>query len=295
MDLSIIIPSYNTKELTVDCVKSVVRNTSGISFEIIVIDNGSTDSSVDAISDMRNELRNLRLVANKRNLGFAGANNQGIEKSKGKYILFLNSDTLIHNNILSEMVDWMEGNPEVGIATSGIKNKDGSVQETGGYFPTLLRVTSWMTIQDLPLMDRVIKPFHPKKSFYRNERELDWVTAAFMMVRREVVEKGAWDEDYFMYTEDVDYCFRAKKHGWKVMYLPKWKITHFGGASGTREKTVLREFEGIKSFYKKHYQKWQYPVLRILLKIGALGRMLLLGILRGRTEFKTYAKAFWRA
>ncbi|OGC69524.1 hypothetical protein A2415_05225 [candidate division WWE3 bacterium RIFOXYC1_FULL_39_7] len=141
----------------------------------------------------------------------------------------------------------------------------------------------------------MIKPFHPKENFYQNERELDWVTAAFMMVRREVVKNRVWDEDYFMYTEDVDYCFRAKNGGWKVMYLPQWKITHFGGASGTKEKTVLREYEGVKTFYKKHYSKWQYPVLRILLKIGALGRMLVLGILNGRTEFKIYAKAFWRA
>lgn len=287
MDLSIVVPSFNTKKLTVACVKSILEKTKGVEYEVIVIDNGSTDGSLVALKKI--ESKRLVLVENKENLGFSGANNQGIEKSGGRFVLFLNSDTVIHDNVLKEMVGWMEKHPKVGIATCGLKNKDGSVQETGGYFPTLLRAAKWM------LNIGVGAQFHPKRGFYRKEQELDWVTGAFMLVRREVVEKVSWDEDYFMYTEDVDYCFLAKKHGWKVVYLPQWQITHFGGASGTREKTVLREYEGVKIFYGKHYSKWQYLVLRILLKIGALGRMLVLGILKGRTEFEIYAKAFWRA
>jgi GT2 family glycosyltransferase len=197
--------------------------------------------------------------------------------------------------VLGEMVAWMDESPKVGIASCGLRNNDGSLQETGGYFPTLLRVLAWMVIQDLPMVDRLIRPFHPRKSFYRGEKELDWVAGAFMMVSREVARKIKWDEDYFMYTEDVDYCFRAKRRGWKVVYWPRKAITHLGGASGTKEETILREFEGIKTFYRKHCPRWQYPVLRGLLKIGALGRMVVFGILGEERQRKVYAKAFSRA
>lgn len=273
VDLSVVIVNYKTEKLTEECVKSVKKFTKEIKYEVIVIDN-----SVN-------------------NLGFAGGNNVGIKKSKGRYVLLLNSDTLIHDNVLGEMAAWMDENPKIGIATCALKNVDGSLQGTGGYFPTLLRVFSWMTIQDLPFVDNIIKPFHPMKeksfvrgdSFYQKIREVDWVTGAFMMIRKEVVDDIGWlDEGYFMYTEDTDFCFRAKEKGWRVVYNPKWSITHFGGKSSTREFPILSEFKGVKIFYKKHYPKWQYPILRFFLKLGSLWRILLINP-------KIYAKAFIEA
>jgi hypothetical protein len=178
------------------------------------------------------------------------------------------------------------------------------MQGTGGYFPTLLSVFSWMTIQDLPFVDKLIKPFHPMKSmsfskasaFYDKAKELDWVTGAFFLISREAFNNvGYFDERYFMYTEEVDYCYRVKKNGWMVYYNPKWAITHYGGASGKTWSNVVPEFEGVKRFYKKFYPRWQYPLLRLLLKIGALGRMLMFGILRGKEAAYAYAKAFWFA
>ncbi len=114
------------------------------------------------------------------------------------------------------------------------------------------------------------------------------------MTRKELLDKvGGWDESFFMYVEEVDLCFRIKKLGYQTWYLPDWSITHYGGASSkTTEFSLISEYEGIKKFYVKHYAAWQYPVLRILLKIGAVGRIILFGILEGVSTAKIYAKAF---
>lgn len=281
LDLSIIIVNYHTEELTKDSIYSITKNTTGIKYEIIVVDSESTGKL--------KENKSYRLLKSKENLGFTGGNNLGMRSAKGRYVLLLNSDTLVEENILSPMIEWMDNNPKIGISTCKLKNRDGSVQPTGGYFPTLLSVFSWMMIQDLPFVDNIIPPFHPKVRFYNSEKELDWVTGAFLLVKREVIDKiGYLDEDYFMYTEDTDYCFRAKKTGWKVIYNPKWSITHFGGASSIKEYPLLSEFKNVKLFYKKHYPSWQYPILRLMLKLGSLWRMVLVSP-------KIYAKAFREA
>lgn len=294
-DLSVVIINYNTKELTLSCIDSIKKFTKGIKFEIILIDNASNE---------RIDAKEVKIIRNKSNLGFTGANNQGMKESKGRYVLLLNSDTLVSDNVLGEMVSWLDVNPKIGIATCALKNKDGSIQGTGGYFPTLLRVMSWMAIQDFPFVDFFIKPFHPGKEksfskndkFYSEEKEVDWVTGAFLLVRREVLDEiGYLDEEYFMYTEDTDFCFRAKNKGWKVMYNPKWSITHFGGASSIKEFPILSEYKNVKLFYKKHYPKWQYPILRFFLKVGALGRIIVLGIMRGKENATIYAKAYKEA
>ncbi len=298
MDLSIIIVSFNTKELLISCIKSLFKYTKNSKFEVIVVDNGSGDGSAEAAENL-----GALVIKNKENLGFATANNQGFKSSKGKYVLFLNSDTEIHDNVLGEMTAWMNFNSDAGAASCALKNKDGSLQATGGYFPTLLRVFSWMTIQDIPFVDSIIKPFHPYHSkafffrgdsFYKTTKELDWITGAFLLSRRAILEEvNGWDEKFFMYAEDTDLCFRIKKLGSQIWYLPKWSITHLGGASGrTSGYSLISEFEGIKKFYKKFYPSWQFPILRLILKIGALGRMLLFGILEGGRSAKIYAEAF---
>lgn len=299
VDLSVIIVSFNTKKLLIACLKSIESKTKGIKSEVIVVDNGSKDGLVEELK--RQQKNNQLVIFNKKNVGFAAANNQGIRKARGRYILLLNSDTAVSSDIFKEMVFWMDQNQKAGIATCMLKNQDGSIQGTGGYFPTLPRVFSWMTIQDLPFVDKFIKPFHPMRSrsfdkgtvFYETKKELDWVTGAFFLVRRQVVDEiGLLDEDYFMYVEELDYCYRAKERGWKIWYLPEWQTTHFGGASSTSEFALLSEYKGVKLFYKKHYPTWQYSILRLLLKIGALGRMVLFGILEGPSAAKIYAKAF---
>ncbi|MBI3396899.1 glycosyltransferase family 2 protein, partial [Candidatus Woesebacteria bacterium] len=205
-----------------------------------------------------------------------------------------------------EMIKFLEKNPNVGVATCALKNKDDSIQSTGGYFPNLLNVFSWMTIQDLPLIDLFIKPFHPLhaksfffkgEDFYKNQRKMDWVTGAFLLTQKTIVEEiGGWDESYFMYMEEVDLCYRVKRLGYEVGYLPNWSIVHLGGASSTISGySILAEFDGVKNFFKKFYPEWEYPLLRLALKIGALGRVVLFGILNGKEAANIYVSAFEKA
>lgn len=298
MELSIIVVSFNTRDILVSCIKSIKKYTRGIDYEVVVVDNGSADGSAAAAEEL-----GAKVIENKKNLGFAAANNQGFKKSSGEFVLFLNSDTELKDNVLGEMVEWMRGRSKVGVATCGLNNKDGSMQATGGYFPTLARVFSWMVIQDFPFVDSIIKPFHPFHSksffakgvnFYKSPRQLDWVTGAFLLTRKKVLKNvGDWDESYFMYVEEVDLCYRIRKLGYQVWYLPNWKIVHLGGASSkTSELPLTSEYKGIKRFYKKFYPSWQYPIVRFLLKVGALGRIILFGILEGAGSAKIYAKAF---
>jgi GT2 family glycosyltransferase len=299
LDLSIIIVSYNTKKLTLACIDSIRKHTKGVTYEIVVVDNNSTDGSLEELE----KLTYVRLIRNKENKGFGAANNIGLKVATAKYLLLLNSDTIILDNVLGEMVSWMLQHPKVGVASTALKNEDGTMQGTGGYFPTLGKVFAWMCfLEDIPLLDQLIKPFHPvhgQSPFYTgarqfmNAKQQDWVTGAFMLIPKKVIDEvGMFDEDYFMYTEEVDLCFRIKKKGWEVWYLPQFSIIHLGGSSSTKEFPLLQEYKSMKLFYQKNMSKWQFPVLRFLLKVGALLRILLLGILKGKDMARIYWKAF---
>ena len=299
--ISIIIVSYNTKEILRECVRLLFMNMNNLNFEIIIVDNDSKDGSKEYLKKISNDNKKVRCFFMDKNLGFGAANNYAMERSKGKYLLLLNSDVYIKNDVIQKVAKWMDAHKSYGAASANLFNKDGSIQGTGGYFPTLIRVFSWMTIQDIPFIDNFIKPFHPLKmnspfsgnEFYRKERDLDWLTGAFLMIRSNAFkDTGFFDTDFFMYTEEVEYCLRLKKKGWRVKYLPYTGITHLGGASSGVKMSILNEFEGIKKLYKKHYPSWQYPVLRIILKIGCILRIPAYGLLKGKEVAQIYAKAF---
>ncbi|MCS7092367.1 MAG: glycosyltransferase family 2 protein, partial [Patescibacteria group bacterium] len=295
-----IIVNFNTSKLTCECIDSIIKHTEGINYEIIVVDNNSHDDSLKRFKRYKKKKEiNFKLIANSKNYGFGYANNQGIEAcdpSSG-YVLFLNSDTKLFSNVVKKMFVILEKRKDIGVISCQLLNKDGSIQQNGGYFPTLIRVFSWMIIQDLPYVDKIIKPFHPKtNNFYNVERDLDWVTGAFFMVRKSVIDQcGMFDTDYFMYAEDTDYCYRIRKAGWRILYTPSAAIIHYGGASGENWSFVCREFEGIKTFYKKHYPKWQLPILKLLLKIGSLLRFIFYTVKINPLAAQSYVKAFSQA
>lgn len=293
MDLSIVIVNYNTPELTIQVVNSVLTNTKGIRFEIILVDNASKDKSLSTFKKHFAKEKKVDIVASKINLGFAGGNNLGISKSNGKYILLLNSDTLVKSDVIKEMVAWMDSHKNVGISTCKLLNEDGSLQPTGGYFPTLSRVFAWMFfVDDIPLVNNLFKSFHPHVQHYQASHKQDWITGAFFLMRREVVQDvGMFDEKYFMYVEEVDLCYRAKDK-WEVWYLPKWSIVHLGGASSGGEFSTVSEMKNIIYFFSKHYPSWQMPILKLILKTGMFLRMPLMGIIKDRKYFGIYAKAF---
>lgn len=291
IDLSVIVVSYNTNKILFDCLSTIFSNKDGISIEVIVVDNASSDGSPDMV---KKEFPGVRLIQNTQNQGFAKANNQGIKISIGRFILLLNSDTLITDNAFKKMVEWMDTHKEVGVATCCLKNEDGSVQPTGGFFPNLPRLLLWQLFIDdlIP-----ISPYHPKLGFYNKERELDWVTGAFFMMNREIIKNiGLMDENFFMYAEELEYCYRIKKSGVKIYYTPQVSVIHLGFKSSSKEKAILGEYRSLKYFYSKYYTKIEQFFASLILKTGALLRFALKGILRHNVSLiNTYGKCFKEA
>lgn len=298
--LSIIIVSYNTADITLDCLKSIqkdkgltfdlnnIDNSDKIPSEIIVIDNNSTDDSVKALKNLiTNKLFTIQLITNSNNAGFAQANNQGIKIARGNYLLLLNSDTLVLHSAISQSLNWLSTHPEAHLCSAQLLNKDLSIQGCGGYFPNLINTLAWsFGLDDLPFFNYFIKAFHPhppqfytREKFFLKDHPQDWVSGAFMLLRRSIVDKTqGFDEKYFMYGEEVEWCYRMHQSEpqSQVWYLVGPQIIHLGGASATdKSHPLLREYQGVISFFKKHRPSWQLPLLKFFLKINAALRSLI--------------------
>lgn len=305
-DVSVIIVNFNTKDLTLKCIKSVVTHTQSVSYELIVVDNASTDGSVEKFKSQISKLKNVKLIQSKKNLGFGGGNNLGMARASGRYMLLLNSDTFLSEDSIPKMVRWMDGNPKVGVSTCTLKNPDKSLQATGGSFPTPGRLFLWATfLDDLPGISDLFGSYHPRLQYYKNKHSQDWVTGAFMLIRQEAYKQvGAFDTDFFMYAEDIEYCWRFKAEGWQVCYVPQTSIIHIGSASSKgegvkfllgstgKERSIVGEFMGLKLFYKKHLPHLFWEAA-IILKVAALLRFFMFGFLLGQAQARrVYAKAF---
>lgn len=274
IDLSVIILSYNTKDLLEKCLESVVHHPSPIT-EVIVVDNASTDGSAQMV---REEFPAVLLIQSKENLGFAGGNNLGLKKAKGKYILFLNSDTEIYPQALQKAVEFMEKDKQIGAMTPKtilLSGKGRMDPDCHRGFPTpWASISYFLGLEKLFPKSRLFGQYH---KFYLNldeNHEIDAGAGAFMMVRREIIEKvGLWDESYFFYGEDLDYYYRIKKAGYKVVFYAKPLLKHYKGASSglrkeskdfaqnskeNRIRVARASVEAMEIFYKKFY-KDLYP------------------------------------
>lgn len=279
MDISVIILNYKTQNLTLDCVKSVLKYTSDISYEIILVDNNSEDGSIETFREFAKKEKLVKVVNSKTNTGFTGGNNLGLAQSGGEFILFLNSDTILNENSIKKSVNFLKQNPQIGALSCKLQNLDGSLQTCGGFFPTLPRVFAWMFfIDDIPVLKNLFRAYHPSPSFFNKSHYQDWLTGAFFLTSRRILEKvGSWDKSYFMYVEDVDLSYRIKKAGWKIYFWTGTAIKHIGSASSNSERSILSELKNLKLFYKNHMPSWQMLILWFLLKIGSLLRLVLLG------------------
>ena len=294
MDLSVIIVNWNTKKLLEDCLRSIFKFTKNVSFEVVVVDNGSSDGSQAMV---KKKFPQVKLIPNKDNLGFAKASNQGIKLATGKYILLLNSDTYLIENSFKKLLDDARSLGEkLGAMGPLLLNEDRSIQQSVGFFPNIPQIFWWMTFfDDLP-GGTFLKPYHvDHDSFYKSEHEVDWVTGAVFLIPKKVIEKaGMLDEKIFMYGEDFEWCFRIKKAGFKVYFSPAAKIVHIGGGSlkKVRTRAYIGEFEGIKYFYSKHKDKTSLQILRLLLKMGALLRIAVFWLLGRKELAKSYVEVF---
>lgn len=278
VDVSVIIVSFNTKDLTLACIDSIYEKTQGTTFEVIVVDNGSTDSSAEALSRLTEKRKNFKLIRAGENLGFGRANNLGAKDAMGEYLLFLNSDTLFIENNLPHCVSEMKKDESIGVYSVNLVNKDGSHQASGGYFPNLFRLFAWqLFLDDIPPFSKLIRSIHPHASVARP----DWVTGAFMMINKKVFwEAGGFDENIFMYTEELELCYRIKKMGKLVALDSHTSIIHLGGASGGSFLALTSEAKGIVYFWKKHKPAGELPLVKSAIFVGSLLRYFIFGIIK---------------
>lgn len=282
-DVSIIIVSYNTKEFVKQCIDSIVKTTpKTISYEIILVDNASSDGTVEEIQNSKLKSQNynskLKIIKNKENVGFSKANNIGIKESSGKYVLFLNPDTLMHEKTLEELIGFMEENPDAGAVTCKVELHSGGLDDASHRgFPTPWNSFSHFSgLAKLFPKSKLFSGYTQGWKDLKKTHEIDACAGAFMLVRRVAGEQIEWwDEDYFFYGEDLEFCFDLKEKGWKIYYVPTVSVTHYKGVSGgikkhsahistANQETQLRatnaRFNAMKIFYKKHYMQ-KYPGL----------------------------------
>jgi len=253
IELSIVIVNYNTQELLKNCLKSVFKKIKNIPLEVLVIDNASTDLSLDMV---QKEFPEVKIITNRENVGFAKANNQAIKKAVGKYILLLNPDTVILDEGLKELLKFMNEHPEAGACGPLILNSDGTIQrQCKRSFPNFWNSFTYYS---------GLWKLFPRSKWWRKNFgryflldkpddkicEVDQLSGAAMIVRKSILEKvGLMNEDYIMYWDDTDWCFRIKKAGWKIYYVPLAKIIHYGGAGGVQ----LHAFKNLWYFHRGAY------------------------------------------
>lgn len=274
MDVSIVIVSYNTKELLSDCLKSIKKATLNLNIETFVVDNNSSDSSSNMV---KKDYPNVKLIENSQNLGFSKANNQALKLSKGNYVLILNPDTKLMPDTIKVMKNYMDNNPDIAVSTCRVELPNGSLdRDCRRHFPT-----PWRAFCHFSHLSKIFKGSKIFDQYYfgylsdKIEHQLDACVGAFMFVRKLAMNKvGLFDEDFFFYGEDLDLCWRFKDAGYKITYFPRTKIIHYKGVSSgikkvskhltnatrvSRRKAVMESTRAMELFYRKHY-KDKYPL-----------------------------------
>ena len=264
--LSVIVVNWNTARLLEACLESIYQHQLRSPFEVIVVDNASTDGSRDMLE---RRFPQALVLENSQNVGFAEAANQGARLARGTVILLLNSDTLVNAPSLDALVDFICQTPDAGAAGGQLFNTNGSFQGGYAHFSCLL--------QELLIALRVgdiLWPGYPSHGKASTTRPVDWLSGACLAIRRDpFIELGGLDQEYFMYGEEVDLQFRLKRAGWKVYYLPHVHTIHLGGGSQDRWRRRTMVYRGKVLFYRKHYGPWTEFCLRTLFAAISLSKI----------------------
>lgn len=273
--LTISIVNYNSGEYLLKCLESIGKVKNDIDFDVFIIDNASSD---DSFKNVKFKYPQYNFIENSKNLGFGKAQNIVLKKSKTPYLLTLNPDTQILPDTLSFMINFMEENNDVGASGCKVEMLDGSLDKASHRgFPTLKASFYYFLLKN-------DKYYHLTYKNMNEIHEVDSVSGAFMLLRKSVLDKiGYFDEDYFLYAEDIDLCLRIKKDGFKVMYVPKVKVTHAKGISSGIKINSIKEsmstnktknlaldsfYKTMKIFYKKHYEKDHFFLVNWLVYLG---------------------------
>ena len=299
IDISIIIVNYNVKEFVKNLLYSLHKALEGFTSEIIVVDNASSDGSVD---DIKAKFSDVKVIANKNNVGFGKANNQALEICKGKYIVLLNPDTIVREDTFTKLIEFVKANPNAGMTTCKVLNPDGTIQlACRRGFPGPW--TSFTKITGLSKLFPKSKLFSRYNLTYLDENEtneVDAISGSFMMFTREVYEKvGGFDPQFFMYGEDLDLCYRVQQAGYKVFYVPETEIIHYKGESTKRSSIDEARifYNAMHLFVKKHLSS--SFLVEIILRSAIVARRFVafvssykLSIVSGLLDFTFFTTAF---
>ena len=274
-DLSIIIVSWNVRDLLRACLRSIDAGRGELRLEVIVVDGGSHDGSPEMVAA---EFPWVKLIARPDNVGFPKGNNIGMSEANGRTLLLLNPDTEIIGDALTALLNFLDSQPDVGVVGPQLLNSDGTVQSSRRRFPTLatgLFESTWLeTVAPRAILDHYYAADLPDDA----TADVDWLMGACLLIRREIYEAvGGMDEDYFMYSEELDYCRRIKEAGWRVVYLPAAQVTHHAGKSSEQAvaaRHIAFQRAKLRYFWKFH-GRLPAHFLRIVLLLNYLCQIIL--------------------
>ena len=260
VDISFIIVNWNTRDILMDCLNSIYKTVKDIDFEIYVVDNNSTDGSQEAV---KKEFPDVMLIENEINTGFAYANNQALRIMQGRFAVLLNSDAVLKEQAIKKLLTFMIATSSAGIAGVQLLNEDSSLQNSIDNFPSTETEIFNKSILRLFFPDK----YPSKNRIYEKPIEVDSVIGACMMIRKEAIDEvGVFDEDYFIFLEETDWCFRMYKKGWKVFHVPDAEVFHLSGHS--KKKTPWRSqieyYISLYKFFRKNRTPLSYLTLRVL-------------------------------
>ncbi|HNT53228.1 MAG TPA: glycosyltransferase family 2 protein [Anaerolineaceae bacterium] len=286
MDVSIVVVSFNTRVLLQDCLRSLFETPTRATFEVIVVDNASSDGSPEMVASQFPQVALIQLDSNQ---GYTLPMNLGLRRGGGRYLMQLNPDTLVQPGWLDELLAFMEARPGVGICTPKVMNRDGSLQrqcrrsaarpwDVFTYFSGL-----WKLFPDKRCCGGYLMTYMDAETTHPAEA----VSGSCMLIRRAVVDQvGYLDEQFFAYQEDTEFCFRARQAGWQIYYVPAARIIHYGGQGGSRVqpyRAILQWHRSYYLYYKKHLAKDYFFLVNCLMYAGMalkLGASLLINLLR---------------
>lgn len=256
-ELSVVIVNYNTKEYTAQCIESLYQAPPEVAFEIVLVDNASTDDSVPWLEQ---RFPQVKLVRSARNGGIAGGNNLGIRNSAGSLILLLNNDTLVLPGSIDRCIEFLRAHPEAAGVGGELLNPDHTFQSGYSGFPTL-----WEQFLVVTRIGMLFRPYFPSRPPGRLPCPVDWMSTAFMLFRCQPLEQvDLVDEDFFIYCDETDLQYRLRQAGWQLYYLPEVKTIHFGGKSLNPWRRRKMVYRGYLLFFRKHYPRWKETLLRLL-------------------------------
>ena len=276
-DLSIIIVNWNTRHVVGDCLESVLANLGTLKAEVIVVDNGSADGSAEMIT---RDFPHVRLIANEDNRGFAAANNQGMLLASGRYVLLLNPDTVVLDDVLEGTIAYADENPDAGVVGCQVLENPDTVQRTCFRFPSPLGIFLWASGAIACFPRSHLARWATYGRWQRDhERDVDVVSGSFMLVRHEAIEEvGLMDEGYFVFAEEADWCYRFRQAGWRCVFAPVGRILHLDGGGKSTEQASVKMYvelqKGLLRFHRLHLHPVRWAASKFLFATSSVVRML---------------------